>query len=416
MPAYRYGIVLLLLFATFVFLAIGPTGDWVPLVAVVLQGATLLAALSASGSSRRLWRIAVIVVVISLGSATVGLIVGDKNLTGSLFLLNLLLVAGAPVAIVVALARRHVIDIQTVLGAVCVYVLLGMLWSFAYAAIGTIQSEPFFTQQAHATVADYLYFSFVTQTTVGYGDFTAAGGFGRALAVLEALIGQLYLVTVIALLVSNLGPARRRRARRGGGDPSAPRTRADHVDAPGAVVELVARRSSSVDRGSRFARQKDRGRQADEADDRQHDHRGAVRVGRETRHENRAGDGGAERRAEVRDAPRQSADLALEVLREADCTTLTEGVSITPTPSPMSRSPGANAHTLGELATMARKIPIPPIVTTKPAMISVRCSYFAGEPPSRERRDQDADGGGREDRPPSRSRCSRERPADRRRR
>jgi hypothetical protein len=48
MPAYRYGIVLLLLFATFVFLAIGPTGDWVPLVAVILQGATLLAALSAS--------------------------------------------------------------------------------------------------------------------------------------------------------------------------------------------------------------------------------------------------------------------------------------------------------------------------------------------------------------------------------
>jgi voltage-gated potassium channel Kch len=106
-----------------------------------------------------------------------------------------------------------VIDIQTVLGAVCVYVLLGMLWSFAYAAIGTIQSEPFFAQQAHATVADYLYFSFVTQTTVGYGDFTAAGGLGRALAVLEALIGQLYLVTVIALLVSNLAPGRRRRGR-----------------------------------------------------------------------------------------------------------------------------------------------------------------------------------------------------------
>jgi Ion channel len=211
--AYRYGIVLLLLFATFVFLAIGPTGDWVPLVAVVLQGATLLAALSASGSSRRLLRIAVAVVVISLVSATVGLIVGDKNLTGSLFVLNLLLVAGAPVVIVHALVRRRVIDIQTVLGAVCVYVLLGMLWSFTYAAVGTIQSEPFFAQQAHATVADYLYFSFVTQTTVGYGDLTAANGFGRALAVLEALIGQLYLVTVIALLVSNLGPARRRRAR-----------------------------------------------------------------------------------------------------------------------------------------------------------------------------------------------------------
>ncbi len=213
MPAYRYGIVLLLLFATFVFLAIGPTGDWVALVAVVLQGATLLAALSASGSSARLWRIAVVVVIVALVSATIGLFAGDKNITGSLFVLNLLLVAGAPVVIIHSLIRRRVIDIQTVLGALCVYILLGMLWSFAYTAVGTIQSEPFFAQQSHATVADYLYFSFVTQTTVGYGDFTPAGGFGRALAVLEALIGQLYLVTVIALLVSNLGPARRRRAR-----------------------------------------------------------------------------------------------------------------------------------------------------------------------------------------------------------
>jgi hypothetical protein len=207
--AYRYGIVLLLLLATFVFLAIGPTGDWVPLVAVILQGATLLAALAASASSPRLFRIGVAVVIVSLVAAAIGLFAGEEKLTGSLFLLNLLLVAGAPVVIIHALVRRRVVDIRTVLGAVCVYILLGMLWSFAYAAIGTIQSEPFFLEQKSATVADYLYFSFVTLTTVGYGDLTAAGGLGRALAVLEALIGQLYLVTVIALLVSNLVPRRR---------------------------------------------------------------------------------------------------------------------------------------------------------------------------------------------------------------
>jgi Ion channel len=211
-PAYRYGIVLLLLFATFVFLAVGPTGHWVPLVAVILQGATLLAALAASASSPRLWRVAVAVITVSLVSATIGLFADEKNVTGSLFALNLLLVAGAPVVIVRALLRRRVIDLRTVLGAVCVYILLGMLWSFAYAAIGTVQSEPFFLEQKSATVADYLYFSFVTLTTVGYGDLTAAGGLGRAIAVLEALIGQLYLVTVIALLVSNLA-ARGRRAR-----------------------------------------------------------------------------------------------------------------------------------------------------------------------------------------------------------
>ena len=79
-----------------------------------------------------------------------------------------------------------------------------MMFAFLYAAINGISSGPFFVQTSHATVPDFLYFSYITQTTVGYGDFTAAGDLGRALAVLEALTGQLYLVTIIAVLVSRL--------------------------------------------------------------------------------------------------------------------------------------------------------------------------------------------------------------------
>jgi hypothetical protein len=204
-PAYRFGVVLLLLLATFIFLASGPSGDWVAVVAVVLQGATLLAAFSAAGVRRGLFHLTVAVVLIALVSASTAIIVGGKDVSGSLFLLNLLLVGAAPVVIIHSLIRRRVIDFRTVLGAICVYILLGMMWAFAFTAAGTFDSEPFFAQEAHATVADYLYFSFTTITTVGYGDLTAARSFGRALAVLAALIGQLYLVTVIALLVSNLG-------------------------------------------------------------------------------------------------------------------------------------------------------------------------------------------------------------------
>jgi Ion channel len=207
-PEYRFGIVLLLLFATFVFLASGPEGDWVAVVAVLLQGATLLAALSASGVSRGLWSLAVAVVLVALVAAGWQFIACGTKVDASLFLLGLLLVGAAPVVIVRSLVRRRVIDLRTVLGALCVYILLGMMWSFAFTAIGTLDSEPFFAEQATATVADYLYFSFVTLTTVGYGDLTAADGFGRALAVLEALIGQIYLVTVIALLVSQLAHRR----------------------------------------------------------------------------------------------------------------------------------------------------------------------------------------------------------------
>ena len=93
---------------------------------------------------------------------------------------------------------------HTVAGAVCIYVLLGMMFSFAYAAIDTIDGRDFFVQTSHATLPNFLYFSFITQTTVGYGDYTAAGNLGHALASLEALIGQLYLVTVVAVLVSRI--------------------------------------------------------------------------------------------------------------------------------------------------------------------------------------------------------------------
>ena len=133
---------------------------------------------------------------------------------GALFVLNAMLVAAAPVVIALALIERRVIDIQTVLGALCIYVLLGMLWAFMFAAMGDIQTKPFFAEpHVKGTVADFLYFSFVTLTTTGYGDLTAAGGLGRAVAVLEALLGQLYLVTIVAVIVSRMGRIERRSRR-----------------------------------------------------------------------------------------------------------------------------------------------------------------------------------------------------------
>jgi hypothetical protein len=221
LPAYRFGIVLGLLFLTFIFMASGPTGDWVPLVAVVLQGATLLAALAAAGAPRRLWRIAIVVVVVAFISGITVWVSGVDSGGGTLFILNVLLVAGAPVVIATALVRRGVIDIQTVLGALCIYVLLGMLWAFAFGAIGAIDTQPFFAEQSTSSVADFLYFSFVTLTTTGYGDLTAAGGLGRAVSVIEALLGQLYLVTIVAVIVSRMGRLERpsRRARKGGDGP-----------------------------------------------------------------------------------------------------------------------------------------------------------------------------------------------------
>jgi hypothetical protein len=204
-PGYQYGYVLALLAMTFVVMAAGPPDGWTRVSTVFLQGLTLCAALLASRVRLRFFRLAAVISLISLIAAIASVVIDNgRNPSGGFYLLNVLLVATVPWVIARALFQRKVIDVRTVLGAVCIYVLLGMLFAFLYAAIDALSSGPFFVQTAHATTPDFLYFSYITQTTVGYGDFTASGDLGRALAVLEAMGGQLYLVTIIAVLVSRL--------------------------------------------------------------------------------------------------------------------------------------------------------------------------------------------------------------------
>ena len=202
----RYGLVLVLLLANFVMLMTGSTSSWLRPVSVALTGATLLAALYAANVERR-WRAiaSVCVAVAFLGSLSF-ITFGASSGEGAAGVLDAALIIVAPVVIARSVIRRRVIDVRTIMAALCIYVLLGMLWAFVFGAIGNIGSADFFVQQAHPTSADYLYFSFITQLTVGYGDLTAAGNLARACAVLEALIGQIYLVTVVAVLVTRLLP------------------------------------------------------------------------------------------------------------------------------------------------------------------------------------------------------------------
>ena len=169
---------------------------------------TLVLALRAGEVSRRLDQAAtalgtaLVIVVAVLAAAGVSN-VAVARISG------FLLVFFAPPAIVIGVLRglreAGSATIRAVMGVLCIYLLMGMLAAFLYGAIDRVGSEPFFTNGVPATTSRCLYFSFTTLTTVGYGDLTAASNLGHTLAVSEALLGQIYLVTVVALLVSNLG-------------------------------------------------------------------------------------------------------------------------------------------------------------------------------------------------------------------
>jgi Ion channel len=88
------------------------------------------------------------------------------------------------------------------------YLLAGMLFSFVYVVIGAIDADALFAEVTTPTTADALYFSFVTLCTVGYGDLTPAGDLARIVAIGQMLLGQIYLVTVVSLIVANLGRSR----------------------------------------------------------------------------------------------------------------------------------------------------------------------------------------------------------------
>jgi hypothetical protein len=205
--SHGYGWVLLLTMVVFVFAASAPDTDWARAVFVLLQSATLALAIWTSGVSRDL-RVATVLGVVGIIAAVITLVTHGNGYVGAVWIVNVLLVAATVLAIGVGIVDQREINQQSITGAVSVYVLIGILFTFAYGAAAALGSGPFFAQGTDGTTSLRLYFSYVTLATLGYGDYTPAGNFGHTLAVLEALLGQVYLVTVVALLVGNMGGRR----------------------------------------------------------------------------------------------------------------------------------------------------------------------------------------------------------------
>jgi len=106
------------------------------------------------------------------------------------------------IVVLVQTFREGDVGVHRILGAVAAYLLLGLVWSAAYALVAALEPGAFASAVPMARDRSFIYFSFVTLTTVGYGDVTPVHPVARSLAVLEALTGQLYPAVLLARLVT----------------------------------------------------------------------------------------------------------------------------------------------------------------------------------------------------------------------
>ncbi len=196
----HFGLLLLVLVATYLISAFS-TARWITTVQVVLVGAVTVLGARSSTLPRR--EVTVAVAILLTGTAIM-LGVSQVNTAGrgiaNIWIALVLLLAA--MVIVYRVLISPTVTLQSIYGAVSAYLLLGLMFAAIFAAMDHLGGGHFFVNGEPANAETFQYFSFTTLTTLGYGDFTAAGASGRAFAILEALTGQIFLATLIARLVA----------------------------------------------------------------------------------------------------------------------------------------------------------------------------------------------------------------------
>ncbi|MGK2936802.1 MAG: potassium channel family protein [Solirubrobacteraceae bacterium] len=206
----RFALVMVLSLGTVLLTIATPQADGTRAIALFLQGLALIVAIVAARDHERLRQQTAILLMVALLSACA--LAGLGVLTDDVRVLASLSIAVATPAVMVRglvrLLRERGVVLQAVFGALALYLQIGLIFAFAAAGIGSAQGTPFFGGNDPQSISEFVYFSFTTMSTTGYGDLTPATSLGRSLAVLEMLVGQIYLVTVVGLLVGNIGRPR----------------------------------------------------------------------------------------------------------------------------------------------------------------------------------------------------------------
>ena len=204
----RFGLVLALLVLNYLVAALGGSSTLRLLEASFVVVALWLALhASATGPRVRLWAAAMFLAAF-IAVVIITQFVADNTARGIGELWFVIVFLLTLIAVLRRVLIHQEVTLETICGALAAYLLLGMMFSAVYGAMADLGDQQLFVQVAEPSIPLRQYFSFTTLTTLGYGDVTAATDIGRAVAILEAICGQIFLVTLIARLVANFAGRR----------------------------------------------------------------------------------------------------------------------------------------------------------------------------------------------------------------
>jgi hypothetical protein len=218
----RLLLVCLLLLALIALLILLPQTSWARALLTFVTGGGLVTALSMARMPRRFVWTVTLIVVTAVTTSIVGILLAGAQATTATMVVLTVLVFAVPLGVIAGLRDQRTVNIQTVFGAISVYLVIGVFFALLMTVVAGVTAGPYFAQGTDGTLSERVYFSYVTLATLGYGDFTPATGLGRLISVLESVIGNLYLVTAVALVVSRVGRPRPLPASRSTGDPADP--------------------------------------------------------------------------------------------------------------------------------------------------------------------------------------------------
>ncbi|MEM1184794.1 MAG: potassium channel family protein [Planctomycetota bacterium] len=175
-------------------------GVWLGLLHATYQAILFIFLVGVGGSRRQLTlcvgfiAVGEVVSILGLPSDRWGALISD-------------LLAGAATSVVLVVATRRFLASETVTrammsAAIALYLMSGVLWALLFNVIEGVYPGSFTTSEGQVDAADLLYFSYVTMTTLGYGDIAPASEWARSAALLQALYGQFFVAVVIGRLVA----------------------------------------------------------------------------------------------------------------------------------------------------------------------------------------------------------------------